>query len=530
MKLPIATLAFSAAAFAALPVHAQGAAGLDAVFARYTGETVPGCAVGVAKDGATILERAYGMADIEDGVRARADSIYEAGSVSKQFTAAAIILLARDGKLSLSDDIRKYLPEMPDYDAPVTIGHLIQHTSGLRDWGSVAAMEGWPRNSRNANNNDVLAIAARQRALNYPPGSHYSYSNTNFNLAAIIVARITGESFASFTKARIFDPLGMTNTHWRERYRTLVPGRAAAYVREGDAYVIDQPIEDAHGNGGLLTTVKDLLAWNAALDADRLGSGFREAMERVGVLTDGTRIVYASGLRVTKHRGIDEVAHSGATGGYRAWLARYPSQRLSIAMLCNAGDVNPVDLGHEVAEQFLSGLDAEPRYRPTGTLPTGLYISEVTGAPVRITAGPDRQLSVDGKTLTPVSAGRWTYSGLDFVFDRNSELVVEANGETLRYRRAEPVETADPAPFVGRYCGTDNPFCMLVARADDGSLSIATSGRPGLAARQLRPISTDVFAAAPDVTVRFVRDRSGRVNTLTYGDSRAYAVEFVRSE
>lgn len=521
-----------AAAFAlsmtALPASAQADDGIDAIFARYTGESVPGCAVSAQKGGQTVLERAYGMADIEERVRAQPSSIYEAGSVSKQFTAAAIVLLARDGKLALSDDIRTYLPEMPDYGTPITLQHLIQHTSGLRDWGSIGGMEGWPRNSRSANNDDVLAIAARQKGLNYPPGAHYSYSNTNFNLAAIIVARVSGQSFAAFTKARIFDPLGMTSTQWRERYRTLVPGRATAYAREGDTYVIDQPIEDAHGNGGLLTTVKDLLAWNAALDADRLGAGFRAAMEHTGVLTDGTQIVYASGLRVSKHRGVAEVAHSGSTGGYRAWLARYPAQHLSIALLCNAGDVDPVAIGQSVAEHYLSGLSPVPVHEPSGKLPEGLYVGEATGAPIAIAARADRTLWADGTALDPVAPGRWGLSGTDFVFGRGNDLVVEANGEKLRYRRTEPVETVDPVPFVGQYCGDDNPFCMVVSRTSEGGLAIATTGRPSLAAQPLQPASTDLFASKY-ATVRFLRDASGKVSGLTYGDSRAWAVKFTRT-
>lgn len=524
MKTIAAVLSIS---MTAVPALARASDSIDAIFARYSRETVPGCAVSAEKDGKTVLERAYGMANIEDRVRAQPGSIYEAGSVSKQFTAAAIVLLARDGKLVLSDDIRKYLPEMPDYGTPITIEHLIQHTSGLRDWGSIGAMEGWPRNSRSANNDDVLATAMRQKGLNYEPGTHYSYSNTNFNLAAIIVARVSGQSFAAFTKARIFDPLGMTSTQWRERYRTLVPGRATAYAREGDAYVIDQPIEDAHGNGGLLTTVKDLLAWNAALDTDRLGAGFRTAMERVGVLTDGTRIVYASGLRVTKHRGVREVAHSGATGGYRAWLARYPAQHLSIALLCNAGDVDSVAIGQSVAEHYLSDLTPVPVHKPSGKLPEGLYVSEVTGAPITIAARADRTLWVDDTALDPVGPGRWSLSGTDFVFGRDNDLVVEANGEKLRYRRAEPIETVDPAPFVGEYCGDDNPFCMVVRRTTEGGLAIATTGRPGLAAQPLKPVSTDLFTSKY-ATIRFVRDASGKVSGLTYGDSRAWAVEFTR--
>jgi len=516
--------------------HARDADDIDAIFARYAGDKVPGCVVGVARDGATIVERAYGMADIEKGVPAHPDGIYEAGSISKQFTAAAVMLLVRDGRLSLTDDIRKYLPEMPDYGTPITIEQLIHHISGLRDWGSIVAMEGWPRNSRNMNNNDVLAIASRQRHLNYAPGAHYSYSNTNFNLAAIIVARVSGKSFADFTGERIFAPLGMTSTRWRERYREVVPGRATAYAREADGYVIDQPIEDAHGNGGLLTTVKDLLTWNAALDAGRLGSDFREAMERVGNLSDGTRIGYAAGLRIADFRGIREVAHWGATGGYRAWLARYPSQRLSVAMLCNASDANPVETGRRIGQLFLSGLKPTPDYMPTGRLPDGLYVDDISGSPVRIATDPDGRLVADGAKLTPAGPGRWTMLGPDigsevnYVFARDGSLMVEANSERIRYRLVVPVTSVDPTPYAGRYCGVDNPFCLIVKRTTAGGLSIATTGRAGLAPQPLRPVLADTFETASHDVIRFLRDRSGGIGALNYGDSRTFAVTFTRSE
>lgn len=234
MKYPTGSTGLAALMlFVAGPAQAQAQAAPDAqalaadrLFARYAGDQTPGCAVAVAKAGRTVLDRAYGMADLDHGIRAVPATIYEAGSVSKQFTAAAILLLARDGKLSLEDDVRKYLPEMPDYGAPVTLGQMIRHSSGLRDWGAVAAMSGWPRNSRVANNDDVLALAAQQKGLNFAPGTHYSYSNTNFNLAALIIARVSGQSLASFTEQRIFKPLGMKNSRWRERYQAIVPGRA----------------------------------------------------------------------------------------------------------------------------------------------------------------------------------------------------------------------------------------------------------------------------------------------------------------
>ncbi|PZU45587.1 MAG: serine hydrolase [Sphingomonas sp.] len=508
---------------------AQQADGIDKLLAGPSANAAPGCAVGVSRDGKVVAERAYGMADIEHGIPATPQSIYEAGSVSKQFTAAALLLLARDGKLKLSDDIRTYLPELQDYGAPVTIRHMIQHISGLRDWGAVAAMEGWPRNSRSANNQDVLAIAARQAKLNFAPGSHYSYSNSNYNLAAILVSRVSGESLADFTRKRIFEPLGMGTTHWRDSYQRLVPGRATAYAREGGGYVIDQPIEDAYGNGGLLTTVKDLLIWNDALQADKLGAGFRDEMEQVGVLTDGTHITYASGLMVSTHRGVREVAHSGSTGGYRAWLARYPAQGLSIALLCNGADSNPITIGRSIADLYLSGLAPLPAYKPSGPAPSGLFVSAASGLPLRIKADADGRLSINNSPLTPVAKGRWRLQDTDYLFGKDGNLIVEANGEKLPYRRVEQVETTDPAPYAGRYCGTDNPFCMLITKAADGGLAITTTGRLGLAAQPLKPAAADLFTSGAG-TVRFLRAGSGRVNALHLGDSRAWAVEFVRVE
>ena len=181
---------------------------VNIVFARFT-STTPGCAVGVGLDGRPALQRAYGMADLERDVPNAAGTIFEAGSVSKQFTAAAVLLLARDGKLSLDDAVRKYIPELPDYGVPLTIRHMLTHTSGLRDWGEVAGIGGWPRGRRVHTHAHVLDIVSRQKALNFTPGTDWSYSNTGYNLAAIIVSRVSGQTFADFSRDRLFRPLGM---------------------------------------------------------------------------------------------------------------------------------------------------------------------------------------------------------------------------------------------------------------------------------------------------------------------------------
>ncbi len=500
---------------------------VDQLFARYASRQTPGCAVAVSSAGQTILSRAYGMADLDHAVPATPATIYEAGSVSKQFTAAAILLLARDGKLSLSDDIRRHLPEMPDYGTPVTVGQMIHHTSGLRDWGAVSAMAGWPRNSRVMTNADVLALVAGQKGLNYPPGTHYTYSNTNFNLTAIIVQRVSGQSLAEFTAHRIFKPLGMTATRWRERYQWLVANRATAYAREGAAYIIDQPIEDAYGNGGLLTTTADLLRWNQALDTDALGPGFTAAMQETGVLTGGGPTEYAAGLRVSRHNGRQEIAHSGSTGGYRAWLGRYPAERLSVALLCNASDADPVNSGRAVAAVFLPPSPVRAA-APASPLPQpGLFLSSLTGLPVTITTDAGKLLA-DGKPLDPLGNGSWQRGDTRYVFSPTGALAIVNAGERVTYQRVPPASAVAIADYPGRYCGVDNDFCLIVSRADGDGLRVIPSSRPGLPPQALTPLFKDGFAAGNGTVLRFVRTPAGTISGLTYHDDRAFGVVFTR--
>ena len=326
---------------------------VDALFERWTTQT-PGCAVGVSRNGQLALARAYGMADLEHDVRNTPRTIFEAGSVSKQFTAAAIIMLALDGKLSLDDDVRKYVPELPVYEKPVTIRHMMNHTSGLRDWGSVAGIGGWGRGSRVHTHAHVVDILSRQRALNFTPGNEYSYSNSGYNLQAVIVERVSGMSFAEFSRTRVFEPIGLKNTQWRDDYTRIVKGRANAYTTRGNGFASDMPFENVHGNGGLLTTVEDLLIWTENLETGRVGGPrFLELMHQQGVLNNGNKISYASGLMVGTFNDVPEVSHTGSTAGYRAFLARYPQQKIGVALLCNVGSVNPGTVGHQVAELYL---------------------------------------------------------------------------------------------------------------------------------------------------------------------------------
>jgi CubicO group peptidase (beta-lactamase class C family) len=449
---------------------ATAAAEVDRVFAQYASATSPGCAVGVAQDGRTILSKAYGMADLEHDVAATPATVYEAGSVSKQFTAAAVVLLAQQGKLSLSDDIRKYIPEVPDYGTPITIRHLLTHTSGLRDWGSVASIAGWPRTTRVHTHAHVLDIVSRQRALNYPPGTAYSYTNSGYNLLVILVDRVSGMPFAEFEKRNLFDPLGMTNTQWRDDFTRIVKNRAIAYSGgRGGGFSSDMPFENVHGNGGLLTTVGDLLIWTENLQTGKLGGrAFVDEMHRQGVLTNGQTITYASGLMVGVYDSLPEVSHTGSTAGYRAFLARYPQQRLAIAVLCNIASANPGTVGHGVANAFLGDVR-----RPA----------------------PGRAGGAGGG-----GAGRGRGAG----------------------QPAAPAPTAaELAAYAGEYYSPDAEV-SLVAAVEEGRLVLHR--RP--ATRMvLTPTGPETFSASLG-TIRFIRDSSGRVTELSVRQDRVWDLRF----
>lgn len=329
------------------------------------------------------------MADLEHDVRNAPETIFEAGSVTKQFTAAAILLLARDGKLSLDDPARKYLPELPDYGTPLTIRHMMHHMSGLRDWGSVEGIAGWPRTTREYTHDHVLDIVSRQKALNFPPGAQYSYSNTGFNLAAIIVSRVSGMSFPEFTKQRIFTTLGMSHTSWRDDHTRIVKGRATAYSDERGSFHTEMPFENVFGNGGLLTTVGDLLRWNENFVTPVVGDAAFVAQQQVpGQFSDGRTGSYAFGLVVSDYRGVRKVDHSGSTAGYRAHLSRFPDQHTSVAVLCNVSSGDATRSADAVADLYLGDklTPAPPRTPPAPPAPamtpppTSAQLSELTGA------------------------------------------------------------------------------------------------------------------------------------------------------
>jgi CubicO group peptidase (beta-lactamase class C family) len=420
-------LAIAAVVVVQLQLHSQApapapaglASEVDKVFSRWTA-TTPGCSVGASVKGNVVISAGYGMADLERDVPNGAETIFEAGSVSKQFTAAAVLLLARDGKLSVDDPVRKYIPELPDIAAPITIRHMLTHTSGLRDWGSLAGIEGWPRSTRAHTHAHALEIVSRQKALNFTPGTRWSYSNTGYNLAVILVARVSGTSFGEFSRTRMFEPLGMTKTSWRDDYTRIVKGRAVAYAARQGGYGLDMPFENVHGNGGLLTTVGDLLKWNGNFVTPRVGDpAFVAAQQEVGRFTNGREHGYAFGLSVGPYKGVREVAHGGATGGYRAYLARYPDHDVSVAVLCNAGSAVPTEYAHAIAERLLG--NAVKADAPTAT-------------PTAEMQGPLAALKRDD-TYRPEAHTLTSFAGTYRSEEAETTLVVVVDGNSLVIKR-----------------------------------------------------------------------------------------------
>ncbi len=528
-----ATLAFLLLAPAAAGAQAVPEARVDSVFARFHGPSSPGCAVAVARGGQPVLTRAYGMADLEHDAANTPATVFEAGSVSKQFTAAAVVLLAQHGKLKLEDEVRRYIPELPDYGRPITIRHLLNHTSGLRDWGTVVDIAGWPRGTRAHTHAHVLDVVSRQKSLNFAPGAEYLYSNTGYNLLAILVERVSGEPFAAFTRRTLFQPAGMAHTRWRDDYTEVVKGRAIAYDTARGAFRTNMPFENVHGNGGLLTTVGDLLRWNEALTHGTVARGLAEEMERRGVLASGRRISYAGGLVVDEYRGVPQVSHSGATAGYRAYLARYPRQGLSLALLCNAATASPVALAYQVADLYLAGHTRDPAPAPAVALApaalsarAGLYRSRRTGEPLRVSLR-DGKLRMGAGELVPLSATRFRVGRgpAQLVFDDPSgPRLLAADGDTIAYEPVAEATPSAPAELAGRYHSDEAEATYTVA-LEDGKLLLRR--RPDVSVL-LTPAYADAFTTPSGSLVRFTRDAAGRVDGMSLGLGRVRDLRFTR--
>ncbi len=443
---------------------------IDAVFAPLARPGSPGCALAVYRDGAIAYERGYGLASLELGVPITPRTVFDIGSTSKQFTAFSILLLEREGRLSLDDDVRRFLPDLPVYERPITVRQLLLHTSGLRDYLTLWSLAGVKTESWTTQR-EAVVLVERQRAANFPAGEDWLYSNTGYLLLAEIVQRASGKSLKDFARERIFEPLGMTHTFYLDDHTQVVAGKATGYEpRKRGGFSVDMSNFEQIGDGGVQTTVEDLLLWDRNFYAPRVGDAALIARaQQVGTLNNGKLLDYAAGLRIGTYRGLPFVRHGGSWAGYRAELLRFPSQKTTVACLCNLGTAGPSALADRVADIVLepvlkpaaagAGRPAAPAQAPAAAQGSGsasappalsaqaladyagVYHSEELDARWVVRAA-DQGLMVaigrDESRLLPVGPDVFRgKDGLEVVFERSGGAVRGARVDAGRVRGLE---------------------------------------------------------------------------------------------
>jgi CubicO group peptidase (beta-lactamase class C family) len=330
---------------------------VDQLFARWAEPNSPGAVIAVLQDGKIVYSQGYGAANLEHGVPNTPATVFHLASVSKQFTAFAVYLLAHEGKLSLDDDVRKYVPKLHDFDTPITIRQLLHHTSGIRDQWNLLALAGW-RLDDEITDDDVAHLLYQQTELNFPPGDQFLYSNSGYTLLAMVVKQVSGKTLSEFAKQRIFDPLGMSHTHFQDKYGIVVKDRAYSYGRQADGkYGYIALSYSTVGPSSLFSTVGDLARWDENFyTGDVGGLALLAEMQEKGKLNSGKEINYASGLTIGRYRGLRTVEHAGGDAAYRTNILRFPDQHFSVVVLANAGDLTPAALSFRIADIYLKEL------------------------------------------------------------------------------------------------------------------------------------------------------------------------------
>jgi CubicO group peptidase (beta-lactamase class C family) len=525
------------------PVYAQDLdARVDQLFSWATPDA-PGCVIAAAKDGEKVIERAYGMANLEDGTPLTPNTVFDIGSVQKQFIAAAVLVLVEDGRVALADDIRTYFPELPDYGHRITVDHLLTHTGGIRDWTGLLNLS--------SGDEDALTLVLRQRGLNFRPGDEWSYSNSGFLLLKEIVERTSGQSFNAFAQARMFEPLGMMSTMYGADVRAA-ENHALAYRRQGDGWRPAMMLGEARGPGALLTTAGDLLRWNAGLDEARLGTFVTEKLQEPARLNNGRELGYGRALFLDENAGGRVIWHSGSADGYGAFLVRFPEQRISIALLCNGGDstegTNPRRI-YELLAPDVAALDNEPPARedeaagaPAPDVDVqgraGLYFSEERGQYLRLGVDDGRLRIQGGPRLVTVSEDRFRNAEgtLSFMSEDEFELrftspdafdLVSMEGEATCYRRARPYAptAAEMEAFAGRW-QSDELGAVFTVEPGEGGLLVRLNGGPP-AGIEFEPVDTDTFQRARMI-VRFRRGPDGGVVEMVHSNPVMRNVPFTR--
>ena len=529
---------------------------VDRIFAAWNTTSSPGCALAVVKDGRIVYEHGYGMANLELGVAITPQSVFDIGSVSKQITAMAIVLLEQEHKLSLDDDIRKYLPEIPDYGSKITIRHMLHHTSGLRNYDDLFDLEGIPEADLTTDR-DAMELIVRQRGVNFKPGEEFVYSDTNYFLMSQIVKRVTGQTLRQFAQDRIFGPLEMTSTHFHDDHTMIVPHRATGYApHKGGGFEIDMSNFEQLGDGSVMTTVEDLYKWDQNFDHPVVGgaNAIRE-LTTPGTLNNGQRSPYAMGLFLDHYRGLNWIHHSGEWVGYRAALSRFPDQHFSTLITCNCvGDMSPMTMAERVADVYLADKFARMETMVSGKALSsveasvlkqyeGTYWSEKNGA-IRNFVVRDGKLTLTspGMAYELVPLGEGEFEALEPDSERSDKYIfrtvrgssdfrLEAweGGASVSYERAKGTspETSPLRDYAGSY-SNDELRATWTLIVKNGKLVREQWMNED---QELEPAFSDGFIgdlSEGQFLMHFNRDRSGRVTSFDAATDMVRPMRFIK--
>lgn len=527
---------------------------VDKLFSHWDSTVSPGAALAIIKDGEIIYKRGYGMANLEHNIPITPTSVFRIGSTSKQFAAACIALLVLQNRISLNDDIRRYIPEMPQYQKPITIGNIVYHTSGLRDYTSLLSLAGYVSHLDHPTIEETIRILSRQKSLNFPPGEMYSYSNSGYFLMSVIVERVTGKSLNEFAQEHIFKPLGMHNTHFHGDLTRIVKNRAAGYSPTDGGYRINMSTFAHVGDGGIFTTVEDMYLWDQAFYNNKLGKDFVELMQTPGKLNNGEKLDYAFGLRWGSHRGLTTIGHGGSWVGFRAGYIRFPEQRFSVVIFANLSAINPSALCQQIADIYLSDeFEEKPAEDPSVEQPAaispvilsrekmeekvGNYQEEESGNWIVISLENDKLKMNIGRQefyLTPVSETQ--FQALDAPYEVSLEFSPAAKAKplkavaTIRGTKSTLVRAPELSPltpsqlkeYAGEYYSAELLTTYRVMVEED-RLTVRHRYDP----QELKAMAPDKFVAG-SMNIEFFKDKRGKVAGFSLSAGRVRNIQFIR--
>ena len=536
---------------------------IDKVFEKYDKTDSPGCALGVYQDGKIVYKHGYGMANLNDDVAITPETVFHVASMSKQFTAASILLLQAQGKLSLDDDVHKYIPELPDFGEKITLRHLVHHTSGLRDQWALLELAGWRYSQDLITDDDVMSVVTRQKALNFKPGERYMYSNTGFTLLAIVVKRVSGMSFREFTTKNIFEPLGMTHTHFRDDHEEVIKHDALGYEHDGPEgngkpYRMNLTNFDTAGATSLHTTVEDLQLWDENFYHPKVGEpALIEQMLHRDKLNNGELQSYASGLVIGTYRGLPTVDHNGGDAGYRSDMTRFPEQHFSASVLCNFADTNPTALVHQVTDIMLAKELKAPEQATAKAPAASTPVTALTADQMAAMAGTYWSRKDDDYDIVQFKEGKLQFdtgvndwhelkqfapahfhvADVPWSNDADFHFIAAEAGKSRGLEQTfgagkpevfEPVENFAPtaaqiAEFAGDYVSEEIDPVYRITLAD-GKLSLSRLRHKPDA---LRPVMLDTFIG--DIgALHFTRDGSKRISGFVLNADRIQNLKFTK--